>query len=115
MTMTDTELEKELAQHKLDKEQQLLEEESSIKVVTEAVGPTLLLGVSIEGVPVTAVADTGAQSTIISRSMLHNINKHMKSQGKSLPKLELPSPPLYGKSGSAFRYNCHGKSQVFSG
>ena len=48
-----------------------------------------------------AVADTGAQSTIISKSMLHKINNHIKNQGKSLPKLELPSPPLYGKSGSA--------------
>ena len=101
MTMTDSELENDLARRRLDKEQQLLEEESSIKIVTGAVGPTLLLDVSIEGVPVAAVADTGAQSTIISRSMLHRVHKHMKSQGKSLPKLELPSPPLYGKSGSA--------------
>ena len=41
--MTDTELDNELAWHRLDKEQQLLEEESSIKVLTEAVGPTSLL------------------------------------------------------------------------
>ena len=52
----------------------------------------MLLDVSVEGVPVAAVADTGAQSMIMSRSMLHKINKQMKSQGKSLPKLELPSP-----------------------
>ena len=69
-------------------------------------GPTLLLDVSFEGVPieslpVAAVVDTGAQSTIISRSMLHRIKKHMRSQGKSLPKLKLRSPPLYDKSGSA--------------
>ena len=101
MTMTGSELENELARHRLHNEQQLLEEESSIKIVTGAVGPTSLLDVSIKGVPVAAVADTGAQSTIISRSMLHRVHKHTKSRGKSLPKLELPSPPLYGKSGSA--------------
>ena len=68
MILTDGELEDELARRKLEKEQQFLEEEteSSIKTVTGAVGPTLLLDVSIEGVPVAAVADTGAQSTIIS-------------------------------------------------
>ena len=103
VTMTDAELENELARRKLGKEQQLLEEpqESSIKVVTGAVGPTLLLDVCIEGVPVSAVVDTGAQSTIISRPMLHRIHKQMKSRGKTMPKLALPSPPLYGKSGSA--------------
>ena len=67
--MTDNELENELPWRKLDKEQQLLEKESSINVVTETVGLTLLLDVSIEGVPVASVADTGARSTIISRSM----------------------------------------------
>ena len=48
-----------------------------------------------------AVANPGAQCTIISRFMLHKNNKHMKSQGKSLPKLKLRSPPLYGTSRSA--------------
>ena len=68
VTITDTELENELARRKLEKEQLLLAEpqESSIKVVTGAVGPTLLFDVCIEGMPVSAVVDTGAQSTILS-------------------------------------------------
>ena len=49
MTMTDTELGNELAQRMLEKELQLLEEESSSKVVTGAVKLTLLLDVFIEG------------------------------------------------------------------
>ena len=82
MTMADSKLENELAWHKPDKEQQSLKEESCcIKVsLTGAVGQTLLLDVSIEGVPVAAVADTGAQST---RSMFHRIHKHMKSHKES--------------------------------
>ena len=68
-------MQSEIARRKLDREEQLLEtsNESSIKVVTGAVGPTLLLEVSVGGVPVSAVVDTGAQSTIISRSLLHRI------------------------------------------
>ena len=38
-----------------------------------AVSPVLMLDVQIEGVPVVAVVDTGAQSTIISRPTLHAI------------------------------------------
>ena len=45
------------------------------------------------------MVDTGSQATIISRSLLHEINSWLKSQGKSLPKLKLPSMPLYGKGG----------------
>ena len=96
--MTDEELKQELAKCELHKEQQLLDEqqESTVKLVTGAVGPTLWLEVCIEGLPVSAVADTGAQSTIISRQVLHKIHKHMQNQGKSMPRLELPSVPLYG-------------------
>ena len=68
--------------------------------VTGAVGPTLLLDVCVEGVEVAAVVDTGAQSTIISRSLLHKIKKHLSNQGKSLPSLEFPLPFLYGKGGN---------------
>ena len=54
-----------------------------------AVGPLLSLKVKIEG-EVDAVVDTGSQSTVISRSMLHKIGKHLKSQSKDYPKLDRP-------------------------
>ena len=106
--VTDAELESEIARRKLDREEQLLETstESSIKVVTGAVGPTLLLEVSVGGVPVSAVVDTGAQSTIISRSLLHRIRDHLKAKEESMPKLRLPSPRLYGKSGAEIDPAC---------
>ena len=67
MTITDTELENELARRNLEEQMLLAEpQESSIKVVTEAVGPTLLFNVCIEGMPVSAVVDSGAQSTVLS-------------------------------------------------
>ena len=66
MTITDTELENELARRNLEEQMLLAEpQESSIKVVTEAVGP-LLFNVCIEGMPVSAVVDSGAQSTVLS-------------------------------------------------
>ena len=92
MTVTDEELKQELAKRKLLKQQQLLDEhqESTVRLVTGAVGPTLRLDVCIEGLPVSAVADTGAQSSITSRQILHKIHKHMQNQGKPMPRLELP-------------------------
>jgi len=44
--------------------------ESSCQQTSGAVGPTLFVEVKIEGVPVRAMVDTGAQSTIISRTTL---------------------------------------------
>ena len=66
-------------------------------------GPNLLFDISVEGVVVAAVVHTGSQATIISRALLHKVNSHVKSQGKSLAKLEVPSMPLYGKGGSSER------------
>jgi len=43
--------------------------------------------------------DTGAQSTIISRSTLHDVNRYLKQQGQELPPLKLPTVRLYGKDG----------------
>ena len=77
----------------------LAEPYSTVKVVSVAVGPNLLFDISAEGVAVAAVVDTGSQATIISRSLLHKVNSHVKSQGKSLAKLEVPSMPHYGKGG----------------
>ena len=39
-------------------------------------------------------------STIISRSLLHDIKRHLDSEGKPVPQLELPCVPLYGKEGT---------------
>ena len=53
---------------------------------SSAVGPTLL-ALQIEGVQVSALVDTGSQSTIISRQVLQGIGKHLHSQGKPLPQV----------------------------
>ena len=65
----------------------------------KAVGPTLFLKVQVGGVPVEAMVDTGSQSTIISRSLLHKIGRCRKSKGKPLPALEKPTARLFGKDG----------------
>ena len=49
--------------------------------------------------PTVAHLDTGAQLTIISRTTLHAIVKHLQSCGKPVSRLELPSAHLYGKGG----------------
>ena len=56
--------------------------------------------VCVEGVPVMAMVDTGSQSTIISQSMLHAVDRHLRQQGCRLPELELPTARLYGKDGN---------------
>ena len=40
---------------------------------TDAVGPVVYLELVIEGYPVKAVVDSGAQSTILSRDLLHQV------------------------------------------
>ena len=103
--MTDSQLEQELASRKLAKEEEQLKlasasaPVSTVNAVKEAVGPTLTIELKV-GVNVTAIVDTASNSTIISRSMLHDIKRHLDSEGKSLPKLELPCVPLYGKEGT---------------
>ena len=68
---SDKELEQELTRRKLDKEQQLADEPTkSVNVVTSAVGSAYLLDVSVGGLVVSALVDTGSQSTIISRAFL---------------------------------------------
>lgn len=105
--MTEEELETLLVERRLSREQQLLndEEQSETRAVqasegnTLAVGPTPKLDIFIEGVPFTAMVDTGAQSTIISRQVLHKIARHLRQQGHSVPTLEKPSVRLFGKDG----------------
>jgi len=55
----------------------------------------LLFGGNVE-----ALLDTGSQSTIISRSMLHEIGQHARSKGQPLPTLERPTVRLFGKDGA---------------
>lgn len=103
--MTDSQLEQELATRKLSKEGGLLNSASatvsSVNTLEGAVGPTLTIELDVEGVVVTAIVDTASNSTIISRcSLLHDIKRHLDAVGKSMPKLELPCVPLYGKDGT---------------
>ena len=97
-----------LAQRQLQDEQNMLD--SGTNVVNadtigvkeegpKAAGPTLFLKVQIGGVPVEAMVDTGSQSTIISRSLLHKIGRCRKSKGEPLPALEKPTARLFGKDG----------------
>ena len=64
-----------------------------------AVGSLLEIRLNIGGLPITAMVDTGAQSTIISRSTLHEVVNHMRETGQQVPPLELPTVRLYGKDG----------------
>ena len=67
----------------------------------KAVGPALFVDVSVDGVTVRAMVDTGAQSTIISRTVLHQIGQQRCREGKPVPILEEPTVKLYGKDGVA--------------
>ena len=99
--LSDEQLEEELTKRRIDKEQELVDEcmESSVNVVTGAVGPSYWLQISVEGVVVPALVDTGSQSTIISRPLLHKVFCHLKKAGKELPKLEYPCTKFKGKGG----------------
>ena len=89
----------------MQRESQLSREESTIRHVAavgkaEAVGPTTLwLNVTVEGVPVDAMVDSGSESTIISRRMLHKVFCHCRQLGPPEPKLTVPSITFYGKGG----------------
>ena len=78
--LSDRELEQELSKRRLEKELQLASDfvESSVNVVTGAVGPSYWLHITVEGLSVSALVDTGSQSTITSRSLLHKVFKHLK-------------------------------------
>ena len=103
--MTDEQLEDMLAKWRLEREQELLRDMAQVDVVhakegsSGTVGPLLSLRVKIKGVEVDAMIDTGSQSTVISRSMLHKIGNHLRSQGKHFPTLNRPHLQLYGKGG----------------
>ena len=106
--LTESQLENLLAERRLNREQRELAEEgdrsqtSAVHASEEkagAVGALLHVDLNIEGLPVKAMVDTGAQSTIVSRSTLHAVNRYLKQWGRELPPLELPTVCLYGKDG----------------
>ena len=72
---------------------------SNVQVVSGAVGPSYWLELSVNGVVVSAMVDTGSQSTIVSRNFLHKVCRHLHDERKSVPKLESPSTKLRGKGG----------------
>ena len=103
--MTDEQFEDILAKRRLEREQESLRDMAQVDVVhtkegsSGALGPLLSLKVKIEGVEVDVMIDIGSQSTAISYSMLHNIGKHLRSQGKHFPTLNRSHLQLYGKGG----------------
>ena len=89
--MSDVQLENILASRRCLKEQELFST-GNVRVNTvtasglaAAIGATLELDVKIAGVDVTAMVDTGSQSSIISRAVLHKIGQFMKEQGNPYP------------------------------
>ena len=98
--ISSEELAEELSKRRLKGEQELLAAhlKSNVQLVTGAVGPSYCLDVLVEGVTVSAMVDTGSQSTIVSRTLLHKVFKHLEREGKALPKLERPSTKLLGVS-----------------
>ena len=97
------ELEKVLAEKKAGVEQLQLAGTASVDVVTVstvgAKGSLLRACVEIEGLPVEAVVDTGAQCTVISRELLRNLGRHMRERKMELPKCAPPSVKLVGRGG----------------
>lgn len=59
------------------------------------------MNVTVEGVPLDAMIDSGSESAIISRRTLHQVFQHCRQLGIPPPKLSEPSITLYGKSGKA--------------
>ena len=77
-----------LGRCRLKKEEALLAARSECNTIStkeftsNAVGPTLIFPLHIEGVQVEAMVDTGSQSTIISRAVLHKVGKNRPFQCK---------------------------------
>ena len=75
--LSDEQLEEELAKRRLGKEREMLDTTGSVQVVTgKAISPTMVVDVEVEGVLVSAVVDTGSQSTIVSPPFFHKVKRH---------------------------------------
>ena len=59
------------------------------------IGPLLYCDLVVEGVPVVSMVDCGSQTTIISRSFLHEVTQHLTSDGKPLPEVKMPTVRLW--------------------
>ena len=106
---TDQELEQELSRRRLDKEQKLADGTSPVvNVVTGAIGSVYQVDVSLEGLAVSAIVDTGSQSTIISRALLHKVFAHIRNSGNVPPKLQAPCTKFKGKGGKPHTNHCTG-------
>ena len=96
-------LEKVLAERKAGAEQFQLEGTASVDTVTvstvEAKGSLPRVCVEVEGLPVEAVVDTGAQCTVISRDFLRSLGSHMRERKMELPRCTPPSLKLFGRGG----------------
>ena len=97
VTYTEEELVKMLNECRLKNEETLLaQEKSQCNVIStkeqtgKAVDPTLVIQLQIEDIPVEAMVDTGSQSTVISRAVLHKVGRHLHQQEKEMPQLRLP-------------------------
>lgn len=107
--LTTQQLEDLLSQRRVQEESALMEGTSAdvnvvatVKAAKEvvAIGPTMHLPITVQGVLVDGVVDTASQSTIISRNFLHVIGQCLHRQGKPLPALVKPHPyKFYGKGG----------------
>lgn len=103
VTLQRKSLEQLLATMHVNLEKSKLQEtrvETVVADAIKAVGPVLFFDVEIEGYPVRAMVDTGAQSTIVSREQLHWIARAMRQAGREGPNLVTPSMKLYGRSRS---------------
>ena len=76
-----------------------------------AIGPTLELDVVVGSVTI-AMVDTGSQSSIISRSLLHKNGWQLRRLGKPVPTLEPASVCLYDKDGAAGQHELNITAQV---
>ena len=76
---------------------------SSDPKVSRVVGPTPYFGIVVEGVQVSALVDSGSQSTVISRPLLHQVARKLHAEGMLLPKLTKPTVRLYGKDSQSGR------------
>ena len=114
--LTEEELEFLLARCRLQKEQQMLQTAPGGNVACvkatppqhsgPVIGPLLYCDLEVEGVPVVSMVDCGSQTTIISRSFLHQVARQLRSDGKPSPELKVPAVRLYGKDGP------NGKNQL---
>ena len=85
-TLTEEQLEHLLARKRCQQEEEQLESSignvvAMLEETAKVVGPILTMDIDIDGVILSAMVDTGAQSTIISCNTLHTIVRHMKENG----------------------------------